>query len=157
MADASRNEDAEPRWAEVEELAGAVEAVYYAMRRARSATALQSAEGLSTAQVTMLEPLLDENGLSTGRLAQAASVSLPTATRMLKQLETRGYVRRDRSPEDDRVVLTRLTERGREILSEIRERLRERQVEGLAAFDPAERADLARQLRRLAGVISETR
>jgi DNA-binding MarR family transcriptional regulator len=137
----------------VDELAQAADALFYAMRRAR-ASAGQAGSGLSLAQLALLDPLMAEVELPVGRLAAAADVSVPTATRMLQQLETKGSVTRRRSTTDERQVLVRLTEYGADQLTAVRTRLRERQARGLAQFSPDERIQLARQLRRLADVIT---
>ncbi|MEU6657864.1 MarR family transcriptional regulator [Streptomyces sp. NPDC046821] len=143
----------------VEELARAADQLFYAMRRSRAATVGQSTAGLSMAQVAMLEPLAGDvrgEGVSVGGLAAGAEVSVPTATRMLKQLEADGVVTRRRSEHDERQVLIRLTEDGADRLAAMRAELRARQFQALTEFTPSERHALAAQLRRLATVIGET-
>ncbi|MET8694185.1 MarR family winged helix-turn-helix transcriptional regulator [Streptomyces bauhiniae] len=154
MRDMSKDEDDE---AGVQELAQAADRLFYAMRRSRAATVGRSGAGLSMAQLTLLEPLAtSEEGLPVGRLATTAEVSVPTATRMLKQLETAGVVTRQRSPHDERQVLIRLTADGADRLAAMRTELRARQSEALSHFTPQERHDLAAQLHRLAAVIGDT-
>ncbi|MFF3493780.1 MarR family winged helix-turn-helix transcriptional regulator [Streptomyces sp. NPDC002795] len=138
---------------EVEELAQAADALFYAMRRARS-VASQASSGLTPAQLALLDPLAKEGELPVGRLAAAAEVSVPTATRMLQQLENKGSVTRRRSPTDERRVLVGLTEDGVHQVSAVRAGLRERQTRILTRIPPAERADLTRHLHRLADVIA---
>ncbi len=87
-------------------------------------------------------------------MAAAADVSVPTATRMLQQLEGKGSVVRRRSPTDERRVLVSLTDEGNEQLAAVRARLRERQAR-LARFPPGERAQLVGQLRRLTELIAD--
>lgn len=143
----------------VRELAQAADRLFYAMRRSRAATVGRSGAGLSMAQLTLLEPLSEDaggDGLPVGKLAAVAEVSVPTATRMLKQLEAAGMVTRQRSPHDDRQVLVRLTADGADRLAAMRTELRARQSEALAHFTPLERRELAAQLQRLAGVIGDT-
>lgn len=141
-----------PTAAEVDELVQAADAVFFAMRKARSAGADRDG-GLSLPQVTMLEPLVAEPELPVGRLAAAADVSIPTATRMLQQLESAGVVVRRRSAEDERKVLVALTADGGERLTRLLTRRRERQAEAFAVFTPEERAQLVALLRKLAPVI----
>ncbi|MFE7122168.1 MarR family winged helix-turn-helix transcriptional regulator [Streptomyces sp. NPDC057654] len=138
----------------VEELALAADALFYAMRRARSAAG-QEGSGLTLAQLALLNPLAGEQELPVGQLAAAADVSVPTATRMLQQLEGKGSVARRRSPADERRVLVSLTAKGAEQLAAVQARLRERQAR-LAQFPPAERVQLAGQLRRLTDLIADT-
>lgn len=143
----------------VEELAQAADRLFYAMRRSRAATVGQSSVGLSMSQLALLDPLTGEaggEGLPVGRLAAGAEVSVPTATRMLKQLETGGVVTRRRSDQDERQVLIRLTEEGARRLAVMRADLRARQFQALSQFTPQERHALAAQLHRLAGVIGDS-
>ncbi|WP_433526336.1 MarR family winged helix-turn-helix transcriptional regulator [Nocardia pseudovaccinii] len=138
-----------------EEIAQAADALFVAMRRARSAGAEQIG-GLSLAQVALLEPLAGEADIPVGRLASNADVSVPTATRMLQQLEAKGVVVRRRSPEDERRVLVSLTDDGAERLALLRTRLRERQLRAYEAFMPSERVQLVTLLRRLAELVSDS-
>ena len=138
--------------AEIDELVQAADAVFFPMRKARSAGADRDA-GLSLPQVTLLEPLVEEPELPVGRLAAAADVSIPTATRMLQQLESAGVVVRRRSPEDERKVLVTLTPQGHERLARLLAGRRGRQAEAFEAFSPAERKQLVALLRRLVPVI----
>jgi MarR family transcriptional regulator, organic hydroperoxide resistance regulator len=140
-------------WAEIAELATAAEALYVAMRRVRN-TPDDSAEPLSVAQMTLIEPLLDDCELPVGQLAIRADVSVPTATRMLKSLEARGLVERHRSGEDDRRVLVRLTVSGAEVATLRRDRIRRRQVSRLSQLGATERAVMARQLKKLTAMIN---
>jgi DNA-binding MarR family transcriptional regulator len=143
----------------VRELARAADRLFYAMRRSRAATVGRSGAGLSMAQLTLLEPLAADakgDGLPVGRLAVTAEVSVPTATRMLKQLEAAGVVTRQRSAHDERQVLVRLTADGAVRLAAMRAELRARQSEALSHFTARERRELAAQLQRLAGVIGDS-
>ncbi|MFE3775973.1 MarR family winged helix-turn-helix transcriptional regulator [Streptomyces sp. NPDC059122] len=129
------------------------------MRRSRSATVGRSSAGLSMAQLALLDPLADDvtgDGLPVGKLAAHADVSVPTATRMLKQLEVNGVVTRRRSAQDERQVLIRLTEDGSSRLAAMRTELRARQSRVLSRFTPQERRALAAQLHQLAGLITDT-
>jgi DNA-binding MarR family transcriptional regulator len=139
----------------VEEIGQAADALFIAMRRARSAGA-ERFGGLSLAQVSLLEPLAKETDIPVGRLASSAGVSVPTATRMLQQLETKGIVARRRSPEDERRVLVSLTDEGAELLAALRARLRARQTHAYEAFTPTERTQLVTLLRRLTDLVSDS-
>ncbi|WP_438489859.1 MarR family winged helix-turn-helix transcriptional regulator [Streptomyces sp. S186] len=143
----------------VDELAQAADQLFYAMRRSRAATVGRSAAGLSMAQLALLAPLTEDargDGLPVGRLAANADISVPTATRMLKQLEANGVVTRRRSEHDERQVLVRLTDDGTQRLTTMRTELRARQSQALSQFTPDERHTLAAQLHRLAGIIADT-
>lgn len=143
-----------PSFAEAEEIAQAAEQLFFVVRKARSAGADRDA-GLSLPQLTLLEPLIGEAAQPVGHLAAAADVSIPTATRMLKQLEAAGVVVRERSPEDERKVLVSLTRDGRERMHRLIAHRRARQARAFAAFNPRERKQLISLLRRLSLVIEE--
>ncbi|MEU6389464.1 MarR family transcriptional regulator [Streptomyces sp. NPDC046939] len=137
-----------------EEMGKAADALFYAMRAARSASAAGDG-GLSLAQLAVLEPLADEGEVPVGRLARAAGVSVPTVTRMVKQLEARGVVVRRRSSQDERQVLVRLTASGAALLADVVAHRRARQARAYEAFTPEERAQLVRLLPRLAALIEQ--
>ncbi len=143
-----------PSFAEAEEIIRAAEHLFFVARKARSAGADRDA-GLTLPQLTLLEPLIDEAGQPVGRLATAADVTIPTATRMLKQLEAAGVVVRERSLKDERKVLVTLTRDGRTRLSRMLAQRRARQTRALAAFSPRERKQLVSFLRRLSAVVEE--
>lgn len=142
-------------WADFEEMAAAADALFFAMRRARAATASSAGPDLSLSQMTLLEPLLGTTQVPVGRLASLAAVSVPTATRMLKQLESRGMVDRRRSGADDRVVLVSLTGQGHDVLTVLRQRMRARQAASFAQFTLDERTMLGAQMLRLAAIIAD--
>ena len=143
----------------IERLAQAADRLFYAMRRSRSATVGQSEAGLSMSQLALLTTLTQDaegEGVPVSRLAADAEVSVPTATRMLQQLEHKNVVTRRRAPHDERQVLIRLTEEGAERLAAMQAELRARQYAALSQFTPQEQHELAAQLDRLAGIIGET-
>jgi DNA-binding MarR family transcriptional regulator len=81
-------------------------------------------------------------------LAEFEGLAQPTMTSMVKQLEQRGLVRRERQADDGRVVLVNLTESGSLALEDYRARARamlgtylaeipDEQVEALAAATEA--------------------
>jgi DNA-binding MarR family transcriptional regulator len=142
--------------AEADEIAQAADELFFALRKARSAGAGQDG-GLSLPQLTLLEPLAAEAELPVGRLAAAADVTIPTATRMLQQLEAAGVVTRRRHPDDERKVLVGLTAEGGTRLNLLMARRRERQARAFAEFSPAERRQLVTLLGRLTGVMKEFR
>ncbi|WP_206507080.1 MarR family winged helix-turn-helix transcriptional regulator [Streptomyces chrestomyceticus] len=151
---------AEPRVEpDIEELAQAADRLFYAMRRSRAATVGRpEAAGLSMSQMTVLAALADDTqgeGLPVSRLAANAEISVPTATRMLQQLESKNVVVRRRAPHDERQVLVRLTEEGAERLAAMQSALRARQYAALSRFTPEERRELTTQMHRLAGMIGE--
>jgi DNA-binding MarR family transcriptional regulator len=128
---------------------------FRAARRARGRANRRTAPGeMSLAQWHLVEPLLD--GPQPGaRLAEAADVSAPTASRMIESLVARGHVERVACGEDRRVVRIGLTAPGRRAaLAKRREiqRMRKRVVEALPEGDRERAAEI---LARLAEIVEE--
>jgi DNA-binding MarR family transcriptional regulator len=140
---------------QIGDLADAIDGLYLALRRGRSAVGQTSQTTVSIAQLGLLEPLSDDNAVTVGSLAEAAGIARPTATRMLKQLERAGVVQRCRSPADERQVLIRLTPRGITIVASARAELRRQQVDALSKFSAPERETLAGLLIRLTTIIND--
>ncbi|MGD2070091.1 MAG: MarR family transcriptional regulator [Gemmatimonadota bacterium] len=112
-------EAAERTWGEEEERALrlwiALARCYATFSRA---VAVKVAEyGLTTAQFGILEALHHLGPLSLGELAEKLLVTGGNVTYVMDRLEEQGLVRRDRSGEDRRVVLARLTDEGQKVIS----------------------------------------
>ena len=67
--------------------------------------------------------LLAERQYNLGELAELQAVSAPTMSNSVTTLETRGWVRRVRDPEDRRRVVIELTGSGQMVLVDIRQQL----------------------------------
>jgi DNA-binding MarR family transcriptional regulator len=65
---------------------------------------------------------LDDGPQPVSRLAEHEGVAQPTLTRMVARLEAEGFVHRERSADDGRVVLVGLTPRGVTELAGLRQR-----------------------------------
>jgi DNA-binding MarR family transcriptional regulator len=142
--------------ADVAAFAAALDDFRRASSRARGRLA---AEGdLTLSQFHLLEPLLDaDEPLGVGELACAASVSAPTATRMLSGLERGALVERRTCTRDRRVVRVALTAEGAERMARKRERMQARHEELYRSLEPGERAQAAQLLERLAAAIEGLR
>jgi DNA-binding MarR family transcriptional regulator len=116
-----------------------------AMRRMRSREIHRPGE-LSYAQYGLLFGLSDGAPRSARELAIAADVSPATATEMLDSLAAASLVERTRSSDDKRIVLTTLTERGKQLVEERRGRYEPRWREAFAEFSDAELLTAARVL-----------
>lgn len=119
----------EQRGAVLEAFGDAYQQVARAQRRLRGRDAMQPGR-LTAPQVNLLQPLLMEGPMSSGQLAEAAGLTPATTTHMLDQLAVSGVVERERQEADKRVVITRLTDEGKEMLELRREEMR-------AAWDAA--------------------
>ena len=60
---------------------------------------------LTLSQYFVMDAMADE-ALTVSEVARAARVAVPTATRSLRALETRGFVDRERNEEEDRRLVT---------------------------------------------------
>ncbi|MEQ8345012.1 MAG: MarR family transcriptional regulator [Sneathiellaceae bacterium] len=129
-----------------------------AIRRITRAVDVQSkrvtrAAGLTIPQIVILQTLRERGPLSTGGLAAEISLSAPTVTTVLERLEGRDLVRRTRKSEDRRIVLTDLTERGREVLAQAPPLMHDGFLAGFARMDGAAQTRLVAALRTLADLM----
>jgi MarR family transcriptional regulator, organic hydroperoxide resistance regulator len=74
---------------------------------------LERSTGVPGAQLWALQEVASSEGLSVGELAQRLRVHQTTVSNLLNRLEAGGYVRKGRSPQDQRVVQVHLTASGR--------------------------------------------
>lgn len=109
------NDQQATRDAAMAELGKAWREVAIANRRLRGRDARQAGE-LSVPQYMLIGMLLDVEESASGELAENAGLTAATATHMLEQLVREGVVERERSPADRRVVVTRLTPKGRKLV-----------------------------------------
>jgi DNA-binding MarR family transcriptional regulator len=105
---------------------------------------------LSYAQYGLLFALAGMCELSARELAEHADLTPATVAQMLEHLETAGLVKRTRSDQDRRVVLSALTERGATVIAERRAQMEPRWQATLAEFTDTELSAAARVLNRLA-------
>jgi DNA-binding MarR family transcriptional regulator len=102
------------------------------------------AMGLTPARASALSIMVFGGGpVTLGQLAAAEQVSAPTVTRLIVGMERDGLVRRERDPDDGRVVWLRPTAKGTRLLHEGRRRRVAALAADLGALDPSERETLA--------------
>src|SRR5204862_4024654 len=122
------------------------------IRTLRRLRRVDAAAGQSGPRLSALSVLAFAGPLSLSRLAAAEQVSLPSASRLVRELERAGLVRRSADPSDARAIVLAVTPKGRTLM----ERGRARRVEALEAaarrLPPAERAALARALPALSAL-----
>jgi DNA-binding MarR family transcriptional regulator len=102
------------------------------------------------AQYQLLFTLAGRDGLSTGELASAADLSPATVTQMLDSLVEMGFVTRDRTSADRRIVTCSLTGSGREWIEERRSTLERCWDEALSEFSVGDLAVAAAVFDRVA-------
>jgi DNA-binding MarR family transcriptional regulator len=76
---------------------------------------------LSAAQFSVIASLAGEERKSASDLCRGISYDAGAMTRMLDRLESKGLIRRNRSPEDRRLVYLELTDEGRAAYPRMRE------------------------------------
>jgi DNA-binding MarR family transcriptional regulator len=81
-------------------------------------------QGISMTQLHVMNMLERHGEMAMSRLADMLDVSLSNATGLIDRIEERGFVERIRVPSDRRIVLVRITDRGRAVMEEV-EALRE--------------------------------
>ena len=107
-------------------------------------------EQLSYAQYGLLFGLAGTCERSARDLAEHADLAPATVAQMLESLEAHGLVKRTRSEQDRRVVLSSLTERGEQLVAERHAQMEPRWRATLDEFDDTELVVAARVLERLA-------
>jgi len=78
--------------------------------------------GLSAATWFLLAMVIDEDGISQGEVSHRFEVDPSRITRLAQRLEKEGLLRRERDPEDSRVVRLGATGRGRRLIESRQER-----------------------------------
>lgn len=126
-----------------------------AARRARGRANQDASCALSHAQYQLVEPLLDGQPLTVCRLAEAAGVAQPTATRMLAGLVRDGVIRRLADAGDRRVALIELTSDGARLVDRKRDRLNAVRAQIFASIPDHQRAQAAELLDRLTDAMDQ--
>jgi len=116
----------------------------------RHSKTVEKASGLTLPQLVVLAAVRAQGEVTSARLSAAVSLSPATVTMVLDNLEARGLVERYRNQEDRRVVHSRLTARGSEVLAQAPRYLHERFVEGFARLAPARQETILRALEDVA-------
>lgn len=111
-------------------------AAIHLLRRLR---AEDDASGLSATRLSALSVVVFAGPVALSDLAAAEQVRLPTISRLIKDLEREGLVRRVKTKDDARVQRVEATSKGRKLLMEGRRRRVARLAADLAALSPAER------------------
>lgn len=127
------------------------------LRRLRGRETHLLADELGHARLELLGELWERGPLPAGELAAAADLSAATVSQMLDRLEEAGHVQRERREGDRRVVVVKLTPRGRRKVERRKAMWRARWEEALRDVDEDELRAGAAVLDRIAGVFEEPR
>jgi MarR family transcriptional regulator, organic hydroperoxide resistance regulator len=109
--------------------------------------------GLSTATWFLLSMLIEEDGISQGEVSHRFEVDPSRITRLAQRLQDEGLLRRERDPEDNRVVRLYVTEEGRLLVESSQERRERFESRFRREFSPEELAEFRRAL----GVVARLR
>jgi len=125
------------------------------IRRVVRAVALHSrhlveAHGITAPQLAALAAAQRLGDVPIGALARAVHLSQPTVSGVLDRLESRGFVRRERSERDRRNVRVTVTQKGERLLRESPSLLQDRFREELSRLEGWERYWLLSALQRVA-------
>jgi len=104
--------------------------------------------GLTQAQFAMLEVLYHKGPLPLCAIGEKLLVTSGNITYVADQLERAGFLRRERSPEDRRVVLAHLRPKGRVLLAQAFPLHAARIGELARVLGPGEQKELARLLKK---------
>ncbi len=119
--------------------------VFWRMKRA-----FECEVGISAATWYLLTMLIDEDGISQGEVSHRFEVDPSRITRLAQRLEKEGLLRRERDPEDNRVVRLHATEEGRRLIESRQERHERFEDRVRREFSPEEMAEF----RRMLGVVA---
>ena len=117
----------------------------------RLVTTIERESGVGGMKWFLLTVLGRRDGLSQGEFTQEYEMDPSRVTRTAQSLEADGLIRRERDPEDNRVMRMYLTEKGSGVLDrlpEINEQLR-RRVHSVLSEEEFE------ELRRMLGLLAE--
>ncbi|MBP1918468.1 MarR family winged helix-turn-helix transcriptional regulator [Youngiibacter multivorans] len=119
--------------------------------------ALQDIEGhdLSVTEMHTLEAIGTEGERSMSEAAKKLNITVGTLTTAIAKLMAKGYVERRRTDEDKRVVLVKLTEKGR-IANSVHERFHQEMIKDtLEQLSPDEEEILRKSLEKLTDFFKE--
>jgi len=106
--------------------------------------------GLTGPQALLLKAIINEPGLSAGALARQVSLSQATITDILKRLEQRELVRRERAESDRRKVFVFATDKAKSIIDAAPPLLQDKFVERFGRLRDWEQMMLLSSLQRVA-------
>jgi DNA-binding MarR family transcriptional regulator len=108
------------------------------------------ATGLTIPQIVVLRAIRDLGEVPTNRLSAHADLTAATVITILDKLDEKGLIARRRSTEDRRIVYTRLTPRGAEVVSAAPPLLNDAFVEAFARMPDIRRRRLIKALGEVA-------
>lgn len=110
---------------------------------------------LTTGQFSVLEVLAEAETLGCSEVGKRLAGPSPDVTRLLDRLESVGLVSRERDKEDRRVVYTKITDAGRDLLRSAAPAVRATEQRAFLALSDSEQRELARLLSAVHGNFAE--
>jgi DNA-binding MarR family transcriptional regulator len=111
----------------------------------------------SLIHLMVLTTIEAEGPRSMGGIAEALDVSVASTTGIVDRMERRGLVERSQATADRRVVIVRLTDRGRAVVQEVDARRRQRLQSVVARLTVRQRAGLLAGMRAMRRAAEELR
>lgn len=146
---------ADPRAERLAELGKSFKHAYRSLRSLRGRDTHLLPGKISHAQYELLAELYERGPLPAGELACIAGLSPAAVSQMLDHLAAEGHVERDRSTTDRRIVVTKLTRRGRRQIEARRKLWGGRWEQALEGVDDDELRIASAVLERIGTVFDE--
>lgn len=132
--------------------------MFKAIRRIVRSIDLRSREvaravGLTIPQIVVLQAARDLGQVTTRAISEHSDLSAATVVIILEKLEAKGLVERYRSADDRRIVHTRVTERGSEVLRSAPPMLHDDFRKRFAALGDDDRARILAAVERVADMM----
>ena len=108
-------------------------------------------------QLLCLQTLHDDGPLTTSALAKLIHLSGSTTVGILDRLEHKGWVQRERSDRDRRIVLVHITASGESFLAAAPSLLQDRLAAGLKALPETDQLVIAQSLERIVEMLEMPR
>jgi DNA-binding MarR family transcriptional regulator len=116
----------------------------------RASRSAERAHGVSGAQLFVLQLLAEAPAPSLNALAERTLTHQSSVSVVVSRLVARGLVERSRSPEDGRRIELRLSDSGRELLTETPAAMQIRLIESMRALPARDLRNLATLLKQVA-------
>ncbi len=111
--------------------------------------------GITALQYTALTVLDRHDGLSAAELARSSFVTPQSMADMVGNLERRGFIRRERNPENRRELVVRLTAQGRQFLATYADEVRDLEYAMTATLTRKDREQFRSHLNECRKSLSE--
>jgi len=134
------------------------ESVMIALRKIIQAIDMNSKKlvkrvGLTGPQLVILQEISNLGEVTAGEIAHAVSLSQATVTGILERMEKRGLLTRQRSDQDKRRIMVRITKNGQQVLDDAPPLMQEAFVERFSNLQEWEQTMILSGLQRLVSIM----